>query len=781
MNAKRILRISGIVLGALAALILLGIAAIYFTIRMSLPQLSGEAALAQVKNPVTVTRDVAGTVVITTPDFLDAMRALGYVHAQERFFEMDLTRRSAAGELSELFGKATLKIDQDKRLHRFRARLTANLAQSSDDDRKLLAAYTEGVNSGLAALPVKPWQYLLLQSNPQPWRDVDSLLVVAEMYSTLQLNSLNRAFANAALRETVSEHLFNWLRPAGGRWDAAIDGSTYEPAPLPTAAELDTRNAKTSVASVERFAQEDPEMLSSIGSNNWAVGGALSKHGGGILADDMHLNLGVPNIWFRAEFHLQEGSAVRRIAGVTLPGVPALVVGSNGHIAWGFTNTEGRWFDWVKMPAGEAVTEQREEILVNGEAAVPLVVKETRLGPVAHVWHKQDYALSWTAYLPGAINANLSKLMFAESVDTALPIAQQSGMPHQNILIVDKAGNAAWTVAGRMPARFAGETPFWPGFRTPEGLPRAWLPPSEYPLVKNPPDARLWTANNRQMGNDAGAKISEGGFDLGARAQQIRDRLREQKQFDEAGLYAIQLDRDARFMKHWADLLKAVAEKGTGADDKEMARLLAAWNGKADADQVGYRLARGFRVRVIEELWSAWIKTAAPDLGMAIAWDGRAEYPVWAAIEARAPHLLPKAYASWEAFLQAQSEAVAKELKESDGSLERATWGRRNTARIIHPFSRVLPALGTFLNMPATPLPGDGNMPMVLTPNAGASERMVVAPGHEETAILVMPGGQSGHPMSPFYGAGHQNWLDGKPAPLLAGETRYSLTLKSKP
>ncbi len=283
------------------------------------------------------------------------------------------------------------------------------------------------------------------------------------------------------------------------------------------------------------------------------------------------------------------------------------------------------------------------------------------------------------------------------------------------------------------------------------------------------------------MGHEAGAKISEGGFDLGARAQQIRDRLREQKQFDEAGLYAIQLDRDARFMKHWADLLKEVAEKDGGADGKEMARLLAAWNGKADADQVGYRLARGFRVRVIEELWTAWIKAGAPDLGMPIVWDGRAEYPVWQAIEARAPHLLPKPYASWDAFLLAQSEAVARELKESDGGLERATWGRRNTARIIHPFSRVLPALGSFLNMAATPLPGDSNMPMVLTPNAGASERMVVAPGHEETAILVMPGGQSGHPMSPFYGAGHQDWLDGKPAPLLAGETRYTLMLRARP
>jgi penicillin amidase len=378
--------------------------------------------------------------------------------------------------------------------------------------------------------------------------------------------------------------------------------------------------------------------------------------------------------------------------------------------------------------------------------------------------------------LPGAINANLVNLMFADSVDEAVPIAQQSGIPHQNILLADKNGNAAWTVAGRMPARHAGETAQWAGFVTPDGLPRAWLSPADYPLVKNPADGRLWTANNRQMSGAAGIKIADAGFDLGARAQQIRDRLREKKQFDEAGLYAIQLDREARFIKHWAELLRAVAEKSDHADLKEMARQLSSWNGRADIDQVGYRLARAFRTRILDELWQAWIPAAAPELGLATRWDGRAEYPAWQAISTRAPHLLPKEFASWDAFLLAQTEAIANDIKK-DGNVASATWGQRNTARIIHPFSQAIPALGMLLDMPRTPLPGDNHMPMVLGPNSGASERMVVAPGHEESGILTMPGGQSGHPLSPFYGAGHQDWLDGKPAPLLAGEARHTLRL----
>ncbi len=778
MNAKSAVRYTGIVFAVLAALVLLLLAGVYFTMRASLPQLSGETKLASLKNPVTVARDERGTVVITSPDFVDAMRALGYVHAQERFFEMDLTRRSAAGELSELFGRATLKMDQEKRTHRLRARLTANLVTAGADDRKLITAYTEGVNAGLAALPAKPWPYLLLQTTPQPWRDVDSLLVVSEMYSTLQLSGTNRAFGNAALREVVGDKLFGWLRPPGGKWDAALDGSQMEPAPLPTEAQIDTRKTKaaSNAAAAINVAETDPEFA--IGSNNWAVTGALTQHGGAMLADDMHLNLGVPNIWFRAEFHLQTPAGQKRIAGVTLPGGPAFVIGSNGDIAWGFTNTEGRWYDWVKVPAGEPVTEQHEEIKLAGETSVPLTVRETRWGPIVHTWRKQDYALHWIAYQPGAINAELSDLALAHSVDEALPIAQQSGVPHQNILIVDKAGNAAWTVAGRMQARTAQEKTEWAGFASPQGLPRPWLPPAAYPLVKNPADGRLWTANNRQMGGDAGAKIAEGGFDLGARAQQIRDRLREKQQFDEAALYAIQLDREARFVRHWAELLKTVSSKSDNADLRELNRILSTWNGQADPDQAGYRAAREFRAHVYDELWAAWMRAAAPDLGFPVRWDARIEYPAWQALSAQAPHLLPPKYASWDAFLLAQAERVVKDMKEAGGgSIAKATWGQRNTARISHPFSLAVPLLGRVLDMPATPLPGDNHMPMVLTVNQGASERMVVAPGHEETGILVMPGGQSGHPLSPFYGAGHQDWLQGRPAPLLAGEARYTLRL----
>lgn len=611
------------------------------------------------------------------------------------------------------------------------------------------------------------------------------MLVIAEMYAMLQLSNVDRAFQNAALRERVGDALFAWLRPAGGQWDAALDGSKIDAAPLPTAAMLDTRAVKTGTAATPQVAsgaadrgdRDDPDLPALVGSNNWAVGGALTRHGGGMLADDMHLGLGVPNIWFRAEIHVKSAAGERRIAGVTLPGLPAMVAGSNGDIAWGFTNTEGHWFDWVAVPAAEPVAELRDEIAVKGEAPVPMTIRETRWGPILREWRRQPYALAWTAHERDAINTELGKIIFADSVDAALPIAQRSGLPQQNILIVDRRGNTAWTVAGRMPERQATGAATWSKFASPQLPPYQWREPASYPLLKNPPDGRLWTANNRPLAGENNGGIGEGGFDLGARAGQIRDRLRERTQFDEPSLYAIQLDREARFMRHWADLLRTVAEKAGTADAGDTLRLLAAWNGRADADQAGYRLARAFRSRVLDELWKAWIRAAAPDLGIEIHWEGRTEYPAWQAINSRAPHLLPPPFTTWDAFLAAQAEAVAGELKKLHGSLDRATWGARNVARIGHPFSRALPWLGVLLDMPRTPLPGDSHMPMVLSSGFGASERMVVAPGHEEAGILTMPGGQSGHPLSPFYGAGHQEWLEGKPTPLLAGEARYVLQL----
>jgi penicillin G amidase len=737
----------------------------YVVLRQSLPQLTGEHTLAKLAAPVTVARDALGTATINATNDRDAMRALGFVHAQERFFEMDLTRRAAAGELAALFGKAALPIDKQKRVHRFRTRMAAVWADTGASEREILTAYADGVNAGLANLNAKPWQYTLLRTTPEAWREVDSLLVMCEMYVTLQSLGFERALANARLREKVGDELFQWLKPIGGEWDAAMDGSVMPPAPLPTAEKIDMRIARETPVNTASYAP-----AADVGSNAWAVAGALTSHGGGMLANDMHLNLSAPNIWFRAQFQI----GGLRAAGVTLPGVPAMVVGSNGQVAWGFTNSYGRWFEWQVLPKETSFNMVRETIQVNGAAPEIIEIKETPSATVMETQGGKHVALTWLAHRPEALNANLIRMMRAKDVDDALSIAQSAGLPHQNILIVDRSGNLAWTIAGRMPRRAMVETrPIRPGFVPSDQIAADWLPPAEYPVIKNPPSSRLWTANNRQLGGTEGAKIDEGGFDLGARSQQIRERLFSppREKFVEADLSKIHIDTEARFMKRWATKLASA-----GRQNADVVRLLASWNGRADADQVGYRLAREFRIRVLDELWKAWVthvSGAAPDG----PWDNRFEYPAGQAMHENALHLLPKPFTSWDEFLAAQANAVVAKLTAQHGSLDQATWGAYNLAVVRHPLSRAVPQLGWLLNMPATPMSGDAHMPKVEHRNFGASERLVVAPGHEETATLTMPGGQSGHPLSPFYGAGHRDWAEGKTAPLLAGPTMHTLTL----
>jgi penicillin G amidase len=788
-KATRWLRLGGVVLAALALLLVIAAASLYFAVRASLPILDGRERVPGVTTPVTVSRDAQGTVIIDADSRDDAMRALGFVHAQERFFEMDLARRAAAGELSELLGEATVKMDEAKRIHRFRARFKETLGMLRYGDQALLNAYAEGVNAGLASLPVRPWQYLLLRSKPRAWEPIDSLLVNAEMYTMLQGRTIELAFSDALMAEQLSPKLRNWLRPRGGTWDAALDGSVMPAAAMPTVAELDMRKApalptqsdepaaKSMRPTLAQAYRQDAENL--LGSNAWAITGDLTKHGGAMLANDMHLGLQVPNIWFRAQLRYERSGQKRTVVGVTLPGIPAVVAGSNGDIAWGFSNAYGKWLDWVPA-AGLPVTEAKETILVAGGKPVTLTVRQTSAGPIVKSYANRDYALAWMAHRPGAINIRMASIASASSVDEALEIAQGAGMPHQNTFVVDRLGNAAWTISGVMSERDPKRSDAR-AFAKLADVAYPELDPKKYPVVKNPKDGRLWSGNNRKLGGGADVLIGEGGGDLGARAQQIRDRLKERSSFTEQELIAIQYDNESRFLKRWVAPIQFSAAEANNPASAAMLAALKNWNGRADVDQVGHRVVRAFRNRVHDQLWRAWINALAPPPNKMVVKDDKFEYAAWAAITDKPLHLLPQPFATWEEFLSAQAVYVRDELVKAEGSIEKATWGNRNKAVIKHPFSRILPALSPYLDMPATPLAGDNNMPAVLVGSFGASEHMAVSPGREADGILTMPGGQSGHPLSPFYGAGHDDWVKQKPAPLLAGPSKHELILAPPP
>lgn len=797
-------------------LVLIVVGGGWFALRASLPQHDGEGALAGLTAPVTVERDDLGTATIRAGTRADAMRALGWVHAQERWFEMDLARRSAAGELAALLGPALLDADRRIRGHRLRARAEAAVARLPAGQRALLDAYVDGANAGLAALGARPWQYLLLRQQPQPWTAADSVLVVHAMFITLTGPANTRELAFDAIRRHAPPALAALFDPglgdtsaahAGSPWDAPLDGQALPVPRLPRADEVDLRTLDPALFGREHAIGGD--LVS--GSNAFAVAGTRTPHGAAIVQNDMHLGLGVPNIWFRARLeYADERVPTGRVAvtGVSLPGVPGIVVGSNGRVAWGFTNSYVDASDWVVVrwadaartrycvaqaaidgadaPAPQctetaAVAVHREAIAVAGGTAHELEVRETRWGPIlARDDAGNDLAASWIAHHPEAVDLGLADMDAVGDVAAAISLTQGIGMPPQNLVAADAAGSIGWTVTGRLPRRsgfFARAPADWsiaPGIGW-----DGWLEGDERPQRVDPPDGAIWTANARLVGGAELARLGDGGYALGARAAQIRDGLAARARLDETAMLEVALDDRAIFLARWRERLLAVlAREPDRAGFRELEAQVRAWGGRAAPESVGYRAVRAWRDRVIERLvdgLTAPVRAHVPDFKTPRL--EQIEGVAWRLLDERPPHLLAPTWPDYDALESAVAAEIADAWLAQPGGIAARTWGERNTSRIQHPLARALPVLSPLLDMQREPLPGDAFMPRVQAPAFGASQRMAVAPGREADGHFHMPGGQSGHPLSPYYASGHGDWASGRATPFLPGDERVSLTL----
>jgi penicillin amidase len=361
-------------------------------------------------------------------------------------------------------------------------------------------------------------------------------------------------------------------------------------------------------------------------------------------------------------------------------------------------------------------------------------------------------------------------------------------MPAQNLMLADATGHIAWALIGQ-PAHLntacdwtAPVTldPLSPGGDQPQcpadGSDIGW----KRPMIVNPPQNRLWTANNRVTDGDDLKRIGDSGYANGARAKQIRDDLFARNQFAEPDLLAIQTDDRALFLQRWWQQLRSLSEHGDNPALKKIAAATTHWDARASADAVSYRIVRAWRLAVIDRIKNGLTSPAQAALGKEFVMPDlpQIEGVAWQLVTKKPPHLLPRQYETWDALLTDAAEKTVAEL-EQKGPLAQRTWGERNTAHICQPLVRALPKLTErWLCMPAEPLDGDANMPRVVAPDFGASERMVVSPGHEADGIIHMPGGQSGNPLSPFWGAGHEAWVHGKATPFLPGKPTHTLTIK---
>jgi penicillin amidase len=476
------------------------------------------------------------------------------------------------------------------------------------------------------------------------------------------------------------------------------------------------------------------------------------------------------------------------VTGVSLPGVPAMVAGSNGRIAWGFTNSYGDFQDLVRVEPGtesgtyltaagaRAFDMDRETLEVAGGEPESLTVRRTVWGPViGDDGAGHELALAWTAHRAGATDMALLGLERARDLDQAAAAIGGAGMPGQNVMLADAAGRIGWVLSGRLPRRqgidalrpspWHGEGAGWNG----------WLPREESPRLLDPPQGFAWSANARVIGGEAFARIGDGDYAAAARARQIRDRLAALERATPADLLAIQLDDRADYVARWQPLLLRALER---AGESEAAGLVAGWSGHAAVDDAGYRLVRVFERKVSAR---AFRMIAAPAIARWPDYDWHAPERftdvAWRLVGARPPHLVDPRFADWDAWLADVARDSVADLPPRCATLADCRWGEINTARIQHPISEAVPALSGFLDMPAEPLPGDWSMPRVQSPGFGASERFGVSPGREAEGYFHMPGGPSGHPLSPFYRAGHADWAAGRPTPFLPGPAVHVLRL----
>jgi len=770
----------------------------YRMIARSVPLLDGEVQIDGLIAAVTIERDALGVPTIRGSNRLDVAQALGFLHAQERFFQMDLMRRQAAGELSELFGSGAVGVDRASRVHQFRQRAQHLIETMPEAERAVVSAYVAGVNIGLATLREKPFEYVLLRLEPAPWRVEDSVLVLYAMYFVLNDATGNRESDLGLLEDLLPKEMAEFLAPTGTEWDAPVVGQAFETPAIPgVVSSMD----EAAAASNDRMQVGALKAEALVGSNNWAVAGSRTVDGRAILANDMHLGMAVPNTWYRAMLEWPAGDgygADHRLVGVTLPGSPAVVTGSNTRVAWGFTNSQGDWSDLVIVETSPedperyltsdgwlTMEKQSEFIAVRDGEPETLEIRSTIWGPIVDQDHLgRPRAIRWIAHDPGSANLGLLDLEQVATVQEAFEVANRIGIPPQNFVCADQNGNIGWTIIGRIPRRFgfSGRVPTswadgangWDG----------WMEPEDYPRVINPENGIIWTANARVVDGEMLGTIGDGGYDLGARARQIRDDLLALESPDEGDMLAVQLDNRALFLERWRSFLldlldeEAVREEPKRGEFRDLVE--ETWTGHASVESTAFRLVRAFRSFVFERVYG-WLTASceAVDEGFNIYRIHQAEGPLWRLVTEQPAHLLGPDAASWrEELLAVVDSTISYFETESGGELADQTWGERNRLSMRHPLSRAVPALSRWLDMPHQPLPGDSDMPRVQSPGWGASERLAVSPGREDEGYFHMPAGQSGHPLSPFFGAGHDAWAEGLPTPLLPGPTEMVLTLK---
>ncbi len=679
--------------------------------RVSLPLLDGTIAVGGLTAPVQVLRDAHGVPHIRAQSVADALFAQGYVTAQDRLWQMDLSRRKAEGKLSEVFGDRTLGTDIESRTMGLHLVAAKALAELSPDEQRLISAYARGVNAFINGHRDRlPFEFIVLRYQPSPWREIDSVSVALNLAT-----ALNQTWEGDLMREHVAAKLDQQLFADAFPDHSALDIPVAEvPASIrgePKAADMRRGDEVASDALAGGVLDSiATETSAGAGSNNWVVSGSHTKSGKPLLANDPHISHSVPSVWYMN--HLE--APALDVTGVSLPGLPLVIIGHNQHIAWGATNTgpdvqdlfiesfnfrdpnkylhNGQWVD----------ADIRSEVIkIRHQRDYRFTVKVTRHGPIISHAGNRDLALQWTMLGPRPVRLPFLRIDQATNWPEFTAALRDFSVPMQNFVYADTDGNIGFYAAGLVPIRKTGNGAAPVPGSTDDYDWTGYVPFDDLPHSYNPPSGIIATANGRIV-PDSYPYFITARWEAPYRTARIFQLLRSGSQLTSADTLRIQADIHSEEDVWLAKQLLAAAEKQPASDpDAQFALgLLKQWDGEARADSAATLVLEVTRRALL-------IRILKPKLGADLSgyrWPMSTIF-LQNVLEQNLTRWLPPGDKDFNATLMNSLEEGVKEIPELVHSHNRADWRWGDTIPLTfqHRLSAELPFLRRWLDVGPVP------------------------------------------------------------------------------
>ncbi|MFB6500720.1 MULTISPECIES: penicillin acylase family protein [unclassified Streptomyces] len=710
--------------------------------------------------PVGIEYDERERPTVRAPDWTAAAFGLGWVTARHRRTQMELLWRRSHGRLAEVAGPSALPGDIRQRTLDLAGAARECWSLLPEEERRMLSAYAAGVNlaaertgTGAPADADRP-------PDVTPWEPPRSIAVAQGMFQELASDGSDNRMVEV-MRRTLPEPVVDFLLDPRDEYATEADGSPAR----------ETRADPPPMAELRALMAEPPDgggrlVVADgrpVGSNAWAT----VRDGRTVLANDMHLELTRPSVMYAVRLAVPG----RTVQGVTVPGLPILVSGTNGSVAWGFTRLPADGCDLTELePRGdgthrrgseEAADRTRtERIAVRGAHDHTLEVADTPWGPVVDRLGDADIAFSATYTDPAALDFGAWRLYESDSVAEAADVVNDSGLPALNAVLADARGDICWTVAGRYPHGRTG-TPRGFADRAPARGPADWVPPRLLPRLLTPASGVVVSCNN---GN---TPIREAGLGwnlfTGVRARRVATRIADGHGADEAGALELQLDLDAGLYRFYRDLaLRRLGAGGLPAPLEALRAEVSAWRGSSHRDEEGLALLVVFRELLREEMFAAATRPCQRhDPSFRYCYNGH-EGPLRALLGAMDDGLVPAPWKSVRQFVVAQLALARQLLTQRTGDTAPVRWGAANALGAAPP--------GTGGPTPPVELSGCADSVRVAQPDFGAAMRLVVDPARPHRALLGLPGSQSGR--EPSQTKALLDWASGDTPPLLPDSAR---------